>query len=693
MQGDVEMKFKSSAVVVALVTVLSSCAFVGISAISSSVVGASSPRVTETSTQTVTDTTPGQTVYTIPADTISLSVTAVASGGATSSAGGAPPGTPGQGAAVSATISPAGLSQLFLEVGTPGNASPAYGGGGNSTYSATGGGASDVQACSASASGCTHTANPSSDPRLIVAGGGGGAGEDSFSDPIYGGGTGGSAGDCYGETGSGSGGAGTDSQGSGTSGNPGANACNGTAVGAGGAGSALCGGGNGGSGAAGSGGSGQSAQSIGADSDGGGGGGGWVGGSGGGEGGCPNYSDSGTGGGGGAGTSFVESTATSVSILESSAAPEISITALIGVAPQFTSASSTAFTIGAQDSFNVTAPASPTSRLSDGSATLPNGINFVDNGNGTATLVGDPAAGTKGAYNIEIIASNGTYTGGVEQNTSQSFTLTVDQEQAPLIITSTSGPSGTPIQLAATGGSVGGTPQYTVDSAGTAGCTLTGTQLNSTSAGTCTVTASLPGGSFYLPVSSAPTVITFTAVAQAPLIITSRHGTFGTVLALKSRGGTDNGAVTYAVDDRGPAGCSISGSSLMASSAGACTVTATMAGTVNYNPVSSQATTITIGPDLTRTRLTLSRSTIIFGREQMERISVMVTATGAVPTGIVSVRGTRCHITLLHGAGSCSLTKTELSVGSHGLVAAFTGSARFSSSSSKEYRLVVKAAT
>jgi hypothetical protein len=453
----------------------------------------------------------------------------------------------------------------------------------------------------------------------------------------------------------------------------------------------LCSGGSGGSGAAGSGGSGQSTPG-GNDTDGGGGGGGWVGGSGGGAGGCPVYSDSGTGGGGGAGTSFVESAATSVSILESSAAPEISITALIGVAPQFTSASSAAFTIGVQDSFTVTASGSPTARLSE-NATLPNGVNFVDNGNGTATFSADPAAGTKGSYNIEIIASNGTYTAGVEQNASQSFTLTVDQEQAPLIINSTSGPFGTPIQLATTGGSVAGTPQYTVDTSGTAGCTLTGTKLNSTSAGTCTVTASLPAASFYLAVSSAPTVITFTDLAQAPLFITSTRGTFGTALALKSLGGTDNGAVTYAVDDAGPAGCSISQSSLSASSVGACTVTATMAGTVNYDPVSSGATTITIGPALTTTRLTLSKSTIIFGREQTERISIKVAATGAVPTGIVGVKGARCHITLLHGAGSCSLTKTELSVGGHDLVAVFIGRPRFSSSSSQKHQLVVKAAT
>ena len=49
-------------------------------------------------------------------------------------------------------------------------------------------------------------------------------------------------------------------------------------------------------------------------------------------------------------------------------------------------------------------------------------MTFTDNGNGTATLAGTPAAGTGGTYPITITATN-----GVSPNATQTFTLTVNQ--------------------------------------------------------------------------------------------------------------------------------------------------------------------------------------------------------------------------------------------------------------------------
>ena len=49
-------------------------------------------------------------------------------------------------------------------------------------------------------------------------------------------------------------------------------------------------------------------------------------------------------------------------------------------------------------------------------------MTFVDNGDGTATLAGTPAAGTGGTYALTITATN-----GVAPDATQSFTLTVDQ--------------------------------------------------------------------------------------------------------------------------------------------------------------------------------------------------------------------------------------------------------------------------
>lgn len=104
-------------------------------------------------------------------------------------------------------------------------------------------------------------------------------------------------------------------------------------------------------------------------------------------------------------------------------------TLTVNTAPVITSATSTTFTVGTPGTFSVTATGSPTPSLTE-TGTLPSGVTFVDNGTGTATLAGTPAAGTGGTYPISIKATNAS------GNTTQNFTLTVNQ--APAFTSSTS---------------------------------------------------------------------------------------------------------------------------------------------------------------------------------------------------------------------------------------------------------------
>jgi large repetitive protein len=92
--------------------------------------------------------------------------------------------------------------------------------------------------------------------------------------------------------------------------------------------------------------------------------------------------------------------------------------------PAITSGSATTFAVGTAGSFLVTATGTPTPALSE-NGTPPAGVTFVDNGNGTATLSGTPAAGSGGSYPLVITAAN-----GVGSNSTQSFTLTVSQNLA-----------------------------------------------------------------------------------------------------------------------------------------------------------------------------------------------------------------------------------------------------------------------
>ena len=76
-------------------------------------------------------------------------------------------------------------------------------------------------------------------------------------------------------------------------------------------------------------------------------------------------------------------------------------------------------------------------------------MTFVDNGDGTATLAGTPAAGTGGTYPLTITAAN-----GVSPDATQSFTLTIAaNEPAVTGLSPTTGPAsgGTLVTITGTG--------------------------------------------------------------------------------------------------------------------------------------------------------------------------------------------------------------------------------------------------
>ena len=89
---------------------------------------------------------------------------------------------------------------------------------------------------------------------------------------------------------------------------------------------------------------------------------------------------------------------------------------LLAIAPAFTSANSTTFTVGTTGNFNVTANGAPLPSFS--TSGLPSGVTLTSAG----LLNGNPASGTGGVYNITITANN-----GIAPNATQSFTLTVNE--------------------------------------------------------------------------------------------------------------------------------------------------------------------------------------------------------------------------------------------------------------------------
>jgi hypothetical protein len=110
---------------------------------------------------------------------------------------------------------------------------------------------------------------------------------------------------------------------------------------------------------------------------------------------------------------------------------------MVDQAPNITSANSTTFTVGTAGTFTVTTSGFPTASITESGA-LPSGVTLTDNGNGTATLSGTPAAGTGGVHLFTITASN-----TAAPNATQNFTLTIDQAPAITSANSTTFAAGT----------------------------------------------------------------------------------------------------------------------------------------------------------------------------------------------------------------------------------------------------------
>ena len=572
-----------------------------------------SPDASQTFTLKVQDptfTSPGCHTLSVPSGVTSVSITATGSAGQAGNdyAGGRGGGS---GDVVSGTLSGLSAGQTFdVCVDSGGNTGGAFNGGGGGA----GGGASGVALG-------TNFSTP-----VLIAGGGGGGGGGTYNAA----GTGGSA--NGGAGGLDDGGSGSDSGGgAGTTGSPG--------MGYNGAGSGSPTSSSG----PGSGGTGTQA--------GGGGGGGYYGGGGG------NGDGIGNGGGGGGGSDFCSSLPSlsgcgATGSNSSYGTASVTLTYNVPAPPAITSANSASFTVGQNGSFTVTSTGNPTPSLTE-SGSLPSGVSFTDNGDGTATLAGTPAAGSAGSYPITITAAN-----GVGSDATQNFTLTVQPPPSAPAITSgssatfTTGQAGT-FTVTTTGNPTpslsknGALPSgVTFNDNGDGTATLAGTPAAG-SAGSYPITITAANGvgsdatqSFTLTVQPPPQSPAITSANSASFTV-GQNGSF----TVTSTGNptpslTESGSLPSGVSftDNGDGTATLAGTPA-AGSAGSYPITITAA-----NGVGSDATqnfTLTVQPPPSAPAIT-SGSSATFTTGQAGTFTVTTTGNptpslsknGALPSGV-----------------------------------------------------------
>jgi hypothetical protein len=360
---------------------------------------------------------------------------------------------------------------------------------------------------------------------------------------------------------------------------------------------------------------------------------------------------------------------------------------LVDEAAAITSANNTAFTVGQAGNFTVTTHGFPLPNLAESGA-LPSGVHFTDNGNGTGTLSGTPAAGTGGIYGINLIAHN-----GVGPDAVQPFTLAVGQAAA---ITSA---SGTVFTVGSSGSFPVTTTGFPTPSLSEAGSLPGGVTFHDNGNGTGTLSGTPAAGSggmypitliahngvgsdatqsFSLVVNEAPSItspntVTFQANTPGSFTVTSRGFPTNTL----SESGSLPGGVTFS--DNGNNTATLSGTP---TAGGTFPIQLTAANGVGSNAV--QNFTLIVGPAATTTTLAATTTTPTYGQSVTFTATVapVAPATGT-PAGTVTffVDGVS-EITVTLSGGQAQWTTSSLQQGAHTIRADYSGQANLFQASS-----------
>lgn len=213
---------------------------------------------------------------------------------------------------------------------------------------------------------------------------------------------------------------------------------------------------------------------------------------------------------------------------------------------------------------------------------------------------------------------------------SGSPTVTISRaDQAALSFTSgTSATYGQTLALATSGGTGTGATSYAIDSGP---CSVSGSTLTSSAAGSCVITATKAQDANYSATTANYTVSVAYADQSAVSITNTNTVVYGSTLSLTASGGTGTGSYAFSPVS-GP--CSISGSTLSTTAAGDCVFKARKLGDSGYN---ASAWTSNFTVSITPKPLTLSVTVDPSSREYNTTRSVSLAATSATNlTGIIN---------------------------------------------------------
>jgi len=219
----------------------------------------------------------------------------------------------------------------------------------------------------------------------------------------------------------------------------------------------------------------------------------------------------------------------------------------------------------------------------------------------------------------------------------------------------------TTLTLSATGGSGSGAVTYTSDTLSV--CTVSGSTVTILSAGICTVSAAKASDTNYLGATSDPVSITVAKAAQTITVTTPTTKTYGgapfTISATSSAG------LTVTFTSTTTESCTVTGSSVTILSAGTCTITASQAGTSNYESVTAAPVSFTISK-ASQAALTVVPETTSSTYDPTTPVTIVLSASGGSGDGMLTYAAstpTICTVTestvTILAAGTCTVSVSK----------------------------------
>ncbi len=219
------------------------------------------------------------------------------------------------------------------------------------------------------------------------------------------------------------------------------------------------------------------------------------------------------------------------------------------------------------------------------------------------------------------------------------------------------------ITFGALGNATFGDPDFTVSASATSGlavtfgasgnCSVSGSTVHITGAGSCTITASQAGDINNNPATDVPQSFTISKASQTITFGGLGNKIFGDADFTVSATATSGLTVTFGASGN----CTVSGSTVHITGAGSCTITASQAGDSNNNSATDVPQSFTISK-ASQTTTFGALGNKIFGDADF---TVSATATSGLTvtfgaSGNCTVSGSTVHIT---GAGSCTITASQ----------------------------------